>query len=275
MLVNANWLKKNIKKKNIKIIDASWYLPNSGRNALEEYKKKHIPKAVFFDIDKISDKKTKLPHMIPNFKYFEKEVNKLGINNSDIIIVYCKEGILSSPRVWWTFSYFGHKKIFVLNGGLNAWKKVGGRVISGHYKPRISYYKCHKINKSLLIEYKNLNKVVKSKNNNYLILDARPKERFLGKEHEPRKNIGKGKIFNSKNLPFNKVEFNGYLKNKSEIRAIFKSKSTYEKYFIFTCGSGVAACNLAIAKNFIGSKKWSVYDGSWTEWFLANYDLSL
>ncbi len=272
MLVNGNWLKKNIKKKNIKIIDSSWYLPNSGRNAFEEYKKNHIPEAVFFDIDKISDKKTKLPHMMPNFKFFEKEINKLGIKNSDTIVVYCQEGILSSPRVWWTFLYFGHKNIFVLNGGLNAWKRVGGKIVSGNYKPRLSNYKCHKINKNLIIKYKNLTKLVKDKHNNYLILDARPEARFLGIEGEPRENIGKGNISNSKNLPFNTIELNGYLKNKSEIRAIFKSKSAYKKNLIFSCGSGVAACNLAIAKNLIGSKKWSVYDGSWTEWFLNNYD---
>ena len=111
MIKKASWLIKNINKKNVKIIDASWYLPNSGRNAYKEYTRQHIKKAVFFDIDKISNEKTALPHMIPSKKKFEKEVSNLGVSKKDIIIIYCKEGILSSPRVWWTFFLFGQKNV--------------------------------------------------------------------------------------------------------------------------------------------------------------------
>ena len=122
MFKTASWLKKNINNKNIKIIDASWYLPNSKRDNFKEYKFSCIPKAIFFDIDKICDKNTPLPHMVPSSRYFESEVSKLGISKENIIIVYCKEGLLSSPRVWWLFKYFGHKRIFVLNGNYGIQK---------------------------------------------------------------------------------------------------------------------------------------------------------
>lgn len=273
MIVNASWLKKNLKNNKIKVIDASWYLPNLRRNAFKEYKESHIPKTVFFDIDKISSKKKNLPHMLPDARFFEKKVSKLGICNNDKLIVYCKEGILSSPRVWWTFIYFGHKNVYILNGGLKAWKKIGGELRTGFYKPKTSNYKCKKINKKFLINYKSLDKLVKQNNKNYLVIDARPEKRYLEKENEPRKNIGRGRINNSKNLPATQLESKGFFKNKSEIRNIFRSKSTKNKHFIFTCGSGVAACNLGIASHLIGSKNWSIYDGSWTEWFLKKNKL--
>ena len=128
MIKKASWLKKNLHKKNIKIIDASWYLPNVNRDAYKEYKNGHIENALFFDIDRICDKKTHLPHMLPSAKKFEKEISKLGINKKDIIIIYCKEGILSSPRVWWSFYLYGHKEVYVLDGGLKAWKLAGGKL---------------------------------------------------------------------------------------------------------------------------------------------------
>ena len=116
MLISAHWLKKNIKRKNIKILDASWYLPNINRNPKKEYINKRIPKAVFFNIDDICDNSSFLPHISPSVSVFEK-ISELGLKSSDNIIIYCREGVMSSPRVWWMFKYFGHKKVYVLNGG--------------------------------------------------------------------------------------------------------------------------------------------------------------
>ena len=270
MLISASWLKNNLNRKDIKVIDASWYLPNSGRNAFEEYKKSHIPKAVFFDIDKVSNRKTLLPHMLPSNNFFEKEISNLGISNNDTIIIDCKEGKISSPRVWWTFLYFGHKKVFVLNGGYKAWRLNGGKQSFGIKKNKSRKYKCNKIRKNLVINYNILNKLVIENNKNYLVLDARPKGRFLGKENEPRSNIGKGKIPKSKNFPFSCFDTNGFLKKKSEIRNIIKNYSNNNKYYVCSCGSGVAACNIALSLNLIGLSNWTVYDGSWTQWYLNN-----
>lgn len=268
MLISASWLKSNLNRKDIKVIDASWYLPNSRRNAFNEYKKHHIPNAVFFDIDKISNKKTLLPHMLPSNNFFEKEVSNLGISNNDTIIIYCKEGVVSSPRVWWTFLYFGHKKVFVLNGGFKAWKLIGGKQSFGIKKNKPKKYKCKRIRNNLVIDYDNLNNLVIKNNKNYLVLDARPERRFLEKDNEPRINIGKGKIPGSKNFPFSKFDTNGFFKKKSEIRNIIKSYNYINKYYICSCGSGVAACNIALSLYLIGLSNWTVYDGSWTQWYL-------
>jgi thiosulfate/3-mercaptopyruvate sulfurtransferase len=267
MIKKASWLMKNLDKKNIKIIDASWYLPNSGRDAYKEYSKNHIKNAVFFDIDKISDKKTSLPHMLPPIKKFEMEVSKLGINRDDILIIYCKEGLTSSPRVWWTFVYFGHKKVFILDGGLNAWKLIGGQLTKINYKIKKSNYKCGLKKKKLIINYLSLKNNLNTKNNE-IVLDARPEKRFLKIESEPRKNIGKGNIPGSINYPIIYFDKKGFLKSKMEIRKILKNITNKNKKIICSCGSGVAACNIALSLEYIGHHNWAVYDGSWTEWYL-------
>ncbi len=270
MLISSSWLKNNLNRQDIKIVDASWYLPSTGRNAYAEYKKRHIPKAVFFDIDKISNKQTMLPHMLPPNSLFEKEVSNLGIRNSDTIIIYCKEGITSSPRVWWTFLYFGHKKVFVLNGGFKAWQLSGGKQVFGKKIYKTSRYKCKKVRKSLVINYDKLNKLVFENNGNFLVLDARPEKRFLEKEKEPRTNIGRGKIPGSKSAPLSVFDINGFLKKKSQIRNIIKNYNHNNKYFVCSCGSGVAACNIALSLHLIGHSNWTVFDGSWTQWYLNN-----
>ena len=268
MLKSASWLKKNFNKKNIKVIDSSWYLPNSGKSAFNEYKKNHIKNAIFFDIDKISDYKSSLPHMLPTKKYFEGEVSKLGISNKDTIIIYCNDGLLSSPRVWWTFLYFGHKNVFVLDGGLKSWKSIGGQQTKVIKSYKYTFYKCKKLLKKIVIDYCNLKNILSKKGLNYQVLDARPEERFMQKVEEPRKNIGKGIIPNSKSYSLSLFDINGFLKNKTEIRIIFKKIIEKESNIICSCGSGVAACNIAIALASIGKINWCVYDGSWTEWYL-------
>ena len=165
MIKKASWLKKNLHKKNIKIIDASWYLPNVNRDAHKEYKNAHIENALFFDIDKICDKKTYLPHMLPSVKNFEKEISKLGINKKDIIIIYCKEGILSSPRVWWSFYLYGHKEVYVLDGGLKAWKLAGGKLTAKKTKIKIANYKCNVV-KDKIIDFDD--KKIYIASNNYI-----------------------------------------------------------------------------------------------------------
>ena len=267
MLINAHWLKKNINKKNIKILDASWYLPDIKRNAKKEYKENKILGAIYFDIDDVCDKKSKLPHMLPSKKYFEKKVSCLGIKNSDYLVIYCNDGILSSPRVWWMFKYFGHKNVFILNGGLRAWKNANGRLVSINTIIKQSFYKSSRIRSFLNITY---DEIIKYKDNNkdFFILDARPRNRFLEIDPEPRKNIGKGKISGSYSMAFSLFDRNGFLKSKNEIRNIFKVFLKEKKMIICSCGSGVSACTLAFSLRYIANNNWRVYDGSWTEWYL-------
>jgi thiosulfate/3-mercaptopyruvate sulfurtransferase len=267
MLISAHWLKKNFKNKNIKILDASWYLPNINRNPKKEYTNKRIPKAAFFDIDDICDLSSNLPHMLPSKSIFENKVSDLGLKSNDIIIVYCREGVLSSPRVWWMFKYFGHKKVFVLNGGFKAWTFANGEIISGPEKIKQTKYKVGRVKKKLNFTYEEL-LLTKKQKENYSILDARPTRRFFKLDPEPRKNIGKGNIKGSKNLEFSLLELNGFYKTKSEVRDIFKKNIKNNDKIICTCGSGISACSLAFSLAIIGNLNWSVYDGSWTEWYL-------
>ncbi|PPR27432.1 MAG: 3-mercaptopyruvate sulfurtransferase, partial [Alphaproteobacteria bacterium MarineAlpha9_Bin4] len=192
MLINAHWLKKNIKKSNLKILDCSWYLPNSKRNAKKEFINMRIPGAIFFDIDDICDKKSNFPHMLPSYKYFENKISDLGINTEDILVIYCKEGVLSSPRVWWMFKYFGHKEVFVLNGGLKAWMLANGMINYGPINIKKTKYKVKRVNVNFNSTYEEIMEMKKYKER-FNILDARPKNRFLELEEEPRENIGRGK----------------------------------------------------------------------------------
>ena len=274
MIKKASWLLKNLNKKNIKIIDASWYLPNTDRDSYKEYLKSHIKNAIFFDIDKICDKKTHLPHMLPTEREFEKEINKLGIKNNDTVIIYCKEGILSSPRVWWMFHFYGHKRVYILDGGLKSWKLVGGTLTKNKTKLKPSFYKC-KLNKDKLITYRELASNLDKNTSNLLVIDARPNNRFLKIEDEPRKNIGKGNIPNSVSHPSTLFDYKGFLRTKTELKKILFNSINKNKRIICSCGSGVAACNIALALNYIGYKNWAVYDGSWTEWFLSQNGQSL
>ena len=267
MLINSHWLKKNIKKKNIKVLDASWYLPNIKRSAKKEFKQKRIPGAIFFDIDDICDKKSLLPHMLPCRKIFEKKISNLGICKNDYLVIYCCEGIMSSPRAWWMFKYFGHKNVFILNGGFRAWRQANGRIEGGNQKTKFSYYKTGRIKWNLNITY---NKIInyKKEKKKLCILDARPKSRFLEIDPEPRENIGKGHIEGSYSLEYSLLDRNGFLKNKSELRVIFKKTIKENQKIICSCGSGVSACALAFSLNYISNYAWSVYDGSWTEWYI-------
>ena len=267
MLINGHWLKKNINKKNIKILDASWYLPNLKRSAKQEFKKKRIPGSIFFDIDDICDNRSRFPHMLPSKRTFEDKISRLGISFNDTVIIYCNEGVMSSPRVWWMFKYFGHKKVFILDGGIKAWCIANGRLISSKPKSYRSSYKTGRINLEVNSTFDDIIYYRKKKQELYIV-DARPKRRFLELEAEPRENVGKGKIEGSLNLEFSLLDRKGFLKRKSEVREIFKNILKKEYKVILTCGSGVSACSLAFSLNYIGRTKWSVYDGSWTEWYL-------
>ncbi len=266
-LVETNWVENNLS--NIKLIDCSWHLPNASRNPYQEYLNQHLPNALFFDLDKNSDQNTELPHMLPSRKKWDEIVSNLGIKNEDRIIVYDNSDLISSCRLWYTFIYFGHdpKLVSVMNGGLEKWQSE----ILLITKEVIFFPKSHYIS----IEKKDL---VKSKtqieqniiNKEFKILDARSKERFEGKEKEPRKGLRSGSIPNSLCLPFKQlIEKDKTFKSKEELLKIFKSvlKHDFSSKVVFSCGSGVTASVLALAYSLIDNKYNPViYDGSWSEY---------
>ena len=266
-LVSSEWLNQNLDK--VKILDASWHLPTVKRNSFEEYKVSHITNSIFFDIDKYSNQKTNLPHMLPSKEDWEIIVSNLGINNSDHIIVYDNSDVFSSCRVWYTFLYFGHDPdlISVLDGNFEKWVTEKRSVSKEIIKNDKTNYKSNE-NSSLVINKSTVNENITQ--NKFQLIDARGEQRFLGLQPETRKELRSGNIKGSVNLPFQKIiNKNRTFKKKDELIKIFKSKDiSFEKEMAFTCGSGVTACILGLANSIISGKKPIIYDGSWAEYGL-------
>ena len=266
-LVSSEWLNQNLNK--VKILDASWHLPTIQRNSFEEYKISHITNSIFFDIDKYSNQKTNLPHMLPSKEDWEIIVSNLGINNSDHIIVYDNSEVFSSCRVWYTFLYFGHDPdlISVLDGNFEKWVNEKRPVSKEIIKNDKTNYKSNE-NSSLVINKSKVNENITQ--NKFQLIDARGEQRFLGLQPEPRKELRSGNIKGSINLPFQKIiNENRTFKKKDELIKIFNSKDiSFEKEMAFTCGSGVTACILGLANSLISGKKPIIYDGSWAEYGL-------
>ena len=199
-LVETDWLEKNLNK--VKIIDSTWHMPQTKRDGLTEYRTNHIRNAIFFDLDNNSKKNSGLPHMLVEIDDWEKIVSKMGIKETDEIIVYDNSDVISSCRCWFNFIYYGHdpKLIHVLNGGLKKWINEKRGIINILTKVEISNYKGNE-KKELVKSKKLIDKNIKDQK--FKLIDARSKDRFEGKVAEPRKGLRSGNIKNSFCLPFN------------------------------------------------------------------------
>jgi len=266
LFVEPKILMTQIDKLSFKILDATFYLPDSGLNAEEEYKKKHIPGAVFFDINKVADPNNSLPHMIPQKDMFSKMMQNLGLNNEDEIVIYDNSPFLSSARAWFLFRYFGHDKVSIMQGGLENWKNSGGNISEENVVIKKGNYTAKDEKKDLVVNLDQM--IIATQNKEKIILDARSKQRFLGEAKEPRPNLPSGHIPNSKSLPSSVlINKNGYLKSKEDINKILDDINVNPNdKIIATCGSGVSACVISIALYCLGKKNVPIYDGSWTEW---------
>ncbi len=266
-LVSTEWLSHNFHK--VKIIDASWHLVKN-RNATEEYNKEHLKNAIFFDLDKNSNKKKNLSHghFLPTIKNHEKSISKMGILNTDRIIIYCHSDLISSCRVWFQFLYFGHdpKLVSVLNGGMKKWKLEGRKVTNLKTKIISSKYKSRENNNMIKIKSQ-IEKNVKYKK--FTVLDARSKNRFLGLEPEPRPGIKSGSIEGSKSLPLSELvntKDNTFL-DKKKLQNIFNLNGINNSRIVMSCGSSVSASSLALAYSLINDDYMAkIYIGSWTEY---------
>ena len=265
-LVSTDWLMANLDK--VKIIDCSWHMPQTKRNGFEEYNKQHIKNAIFFDLDKNSKKDTDLPHMLIDNKSWENIVSNMGIKNDDQIIVYDNSDVISSCRCWYNFIYFGHNPnlIKVLDGGLKKWVNEKKPTTNDIVNIKPSYYSANE--KIELVKNKaQINENILTKE--FLVIDARSKERFEGIVPEPRKGLRSGSINNSYCLPFSElINADHTFIDKKKIFQKFSSiKSSLDKNIVFTCGSGVTAAVLALAYSLIDNKYNPViYDGSWSEY---------
>ena len=263
-LVSTNWLINNLNNPNIIILDCSWYLPSENIKGKKEYLKEHIPGSYYFDIDKISDMKSNLPHMLPSPKIFEKKIGHMGIKNNSIIITYSKPNLMGASRVWWMFKYFGHDKIAVLNGSVQKWKREN-KPLTNELSNKKNQKYIASPDKTWLTTYSEIKKNIK--NIKFLVVDARNKSRFKGIENEPRKGLKKGHIPNSKNIFWGQmITKNGTLIKKNKIKEKFSKLIKYRNNISFTCGSGISASLLSLSLYHALSIKGSVYDGSWAEW---------
>jgi thiosulfate/3-mercaptopyruvate sulfurtransferase len=265
-LVGTDWLAAGLGDADLRVVDATWYLPHLGRDARAEYLKAHLPGAVYFDIDAIKDTRNPLPHMLPSADAFAQAVGALGIGDGDRVVVYGGRGAIAAARVWWTFRVFGHDAVAVLDGGLAKWRAEGRLLESGPVTPPARRF-TPRLGSGLVRDLGAMRGNLATKAEQ--VLDARSHGRFVGTEPEPRPGLRSGRIPGSLNLPYDRLfraEDNTLLP-PDELRQIFdKAGVDLERPVTTTCGSGVSAAVLALALHRLGRPDVPVYDGSWTEW---------
>ena len=264
-MVSPTWLNKALNDPDLIILEASSLSHSS--DASQDLNREILPKARPFDLkETFSLKTTKLPHMMPSAKQFEQGCRQIGINTSSKIVVYDHKGIYFSPRVWWMFKVMGHKAVYVLNGGLLHWKSKGfATELKRTEQNEIGNFKAV-FNKKAVKDFNFIKENIHKQE--YLLIDARASNRFLGTAPEPREGIQSGSIPHAINLPFSTVLKNGTFKNKKELITIFKNLNINKRPLIFSCGSGITACIILLAYQLVGNNETAVYDGSWTEWAL-------
>lgn len=263
-LVSTDWLASEIGAPDLSIIDASWYLPAQNRNGQAEYLERHIPGAVFFDIDAVADKSTNLPHMLPPPEGFAAMVGAMGISNSDRIVIYDGAGLFSAARVWWSFRVMGARSVQILDGGLPKWL-AEGRATEAGTASRPAKTFIPSFHPELVVGLPEMRKLVES--GERTILDARPADRFKGEAPEPRPGLASGHMPGANNVPVGLLSANGQLKSADELRALFAERGLdLTKPIVTSCGSGVTASTLTLALTTAGAKHVALYDGSWAEW---------
>ena len=264
-LVSTDWLAAHLRDPDLRVLDASWYLPAMNRDAKAEYAAGHIPGARFFDIDEISDLRSDLPHMAPPVEKFIARMRAMGVGDGHQVVVYDGQGLFSAARVWWLFRLMGKTDIAVLDGGLPKWKAEGRELED---MPPIVRDRHMTVSRQAGL-VKDVTQVAHaSKLGLAEILDARPAPRFRGEVEEPRPGLRAGHIPGSKNIPFGEVlGADGTMKDPAALRAVFEGAGVdLSKPAITTCGSGVTAAVLALALERAGHRNWALYDGSWAEW---------
>lgn len=263
-LVSFDWLSKHLAQDNVKIVDASWYLPAQNRNAKAEFDLGHIPGAVHFDIDAVSDQTSNLPHTMPSSAQFADEVGALGISETNTIIVYDSIGMFSAPRVWWMFRVFGAKNTFLLDGGFDQWKAESRPVESTMPKQRSTKFVPH-VNTLAMVDFNAMSEIVD--NASIQIADARGAGRFEGRDPEPREGMRSGHMPNALNVPFSLLSENGRLKPLLELKKVLQTAGIdMERPVVTSCGSGVTAAVITLALQSLGHRHNMLYDGSWAEW---------
>jgi len=271
--METNVLFSRLGEPRLKILDASYHVPPTPRNAQLEYEQTHLPGALFFDIDAISDTRSELPHMLPSPADFQAHMRRLGIGADDTLVVYDSNGMMSAPRAWWTFRYFGHERVYVLNGGLPKWLQENRPTESGPAsaptQPEASPFEPQP-QPAMVIGLEDIRDVIDATTGKPRtpILDMRPAGRFTGAEPEPRAGLKRGHIPGSLSAPWASwLNEDKTLLSRPELEEKCRQLGLdWQNSAITTCGSGVTACVGAIALYELGNSQVAVYDGAWAEW---------
>jgi thiosulfate/3-mercaptopyruvate sulfurtransferase len=269
-LVSTEWLAAHLNDANVKLLDATFKLPGVLPLPKDDYLAGHIPGAVYFDVDAVSDHANPLPHMFPSAEQFGRDVGALGIANSDTVVVYDAGGWVAAPRVWWMFLSYGHRDVRILNGGLKKWRAEGRTVEAGEVRAKPATFKAsYDPRRVRSIEAMIANVASRAEQ----VIDARAADRFEGRAPEPRPGIRAGHIPGALNVPYNNLfdAATGTMKPLDELKKAFAGAGVdTTKPIVTSCGSGVSAGVLTLALYRLGIEDTALYDGSWSEWGKAD-----
>ena len=255
-LVSTAWLAERLGSPRLKVVDATWFLPGQG-DFHAAFRAAHIPGAVHFDIDAIADHANPLPHMLPSAEAFAEAVGALGVASDDTVVTYGMAG----PRVWWSFRVMGHDAVHVLDGGLAKWVAEGRAIEAGEPHPEPQTFAAH-FRPELVADLETVRQALAE---GRPVLDARPAESFTGEAAEPRAGLRGGHMPGAESLPSSTLfAADGTFQPKAHLAALLGRMD--REAAVATCGSGVAACAIALAQAELGRWDTAVYDGSWTEW---------
>jgi len=264
LLVDPLWLKARLGDVDLVVLDASYRLPNEGRDAAADFRAAHIPGARFFDIDRFADRaEASLPHMVPSAAAGGAMLRALGLNQRSLAVIYDQKGLFSAPRGWFLLRLFGLDRVCVLDGGLPGWQAAGFPIESGDPMPWAAGDFEPRFRARLLRGFGDLLDNVSTQSE--LVLDARAAARFEGRVPEPRAGLRSGHIPGSRNLPYTELITEvGTMKPPAELRQLFACAAG--RPVITSCGSGVSAAVLTLGMAVAGLPIGALYDGSWSEW---------
>jgi thiosulfate/3-mercaptopyruvate sulfurtransferase len=267
-LVSTEWLAAHLRDPDVKVVDATWYLPSMGKDARADFAARHISGAVPFDIDAVADRSTDLPHMFPDAQTFAQAVGALGISAEDHVVIYDSLGIFSAPRVWYTFRLFAHRRVSVLDGGLPKWQREGRPLESGEARPQATTYVA-RINPAMVRDKAQMLSNLQSRREQ--VFDARPAVRFTGAEPDLWPGRRRGHMPGAHNVPYASLvdPQSGTMLDAATLRQRFERAGLQTgRPIVTSCGSGVTAAILALGLHLIGRDDVALYDGSWAEWGL-------
>jgi thiosulfate/3-mercaptopyruvate sulfurtransferase len=269
-LVSTEWLAEHLKDANVKLLDATFKLPGVLPLPKDDYLSAHIPGAVYFDVDAVSDHSNPLPHMFPSAEQFGRDVGALGVSDADTVVIYDAGGWVAAPRAWWMFLSYGHRDVRILNGGLKKWRAEGRAVESGEVTAKPATFRAnYDARRVRSIEQMIANVASHAEQ----VIDARAADRFEGRAVEPRPGIRSGHIPGALNLPYNNLfdAATGTMKPLDDLREAFTGAGVdTARPIVTSCGSGVSAAVLTLALYRLGVENTALNDGSWSEWGTAD-----